>query len=291
MRVKYLCGMGFHINDALIRPAAGGDAPRRVVDRLPVSGVAEAGSTAHTAHQSEFDYLGHYERDAEVFDYFAPYEDAATRHENRRLHETILKEVPPAAHSVLDIGCGNAWAARALTATGTAVVSFDIASRNLEQALERVPSPRHYAVRGDVLALPFTDNSFDAVISSEVIEHVPHLAGYLANIIRVLKPGGRAVITTPYDEKIQYSLCVHCNRQTPLHAHIHSFRENSLDELLVQHPDVTCRAYTTSNKALLYARGHYLLAPLPYPAWRAVDSLANWLINRPARLVFVLDKH
>ena len=283
-----MTALRFSIDQVLLTPSD--PATNGVIDRLPTAAAAGSGSRAHTAHGSDFDYLDHYEKDAEVFDYFAPYEDAATVHENRRLHETILREIPASAASVLDIGCGNAWLAEALTPRGLAVVSFDIASKNLKRALTRVPSENHYAVRGDVLALPFEANSFDTVVSSEVIEHVPHLKGYLDNIIRVLKPGGRAVITTPYDEKIQYSLCIHCNRQTPLHAHIHSFREDSLDKLMLRHPTVSLRAYTTSNKALLYARGHKVLGGLGYDAWRAVDSLANWVVNKPARLVFVLTK-
>lgn len=278
------------ITELLSQPLGAPESTKQVIDRLPKTGDANATSHAHQDHATSFDYLDHYEKDAEAFDYYAPVTDAATEHEHRRLHETILRELPTTAQSVLDIGCGNAWAAAALTARGKSVVSFDIASQNLRKALQKVPHPNHFAVRGDVLQLPFKAASFDAVISAEVIEHVPHLQGYLDNIIRVLKPGGRAVITTPYDEKIQYSLCIHCNRQTPLHAHIHSFREDSLNRYLAGRDDVTYRAYGMANKALVLLRTHPLLNPLPYRAWSVVDRLANRVIRKPGRLIFVLDK-
>ncbi|OAV42649.1 bifunctional 2-polyprenyl-6-hydroxyphenol methylase/3-demethylubiquinol 3-O-methyltransferase UbiG [Lewinella sp. 4G2] len=282
--------MSFSINDVLLRPTDGKDANGQVIDRLPSAGHQEATSDAHQVHKSEFDYLDHYEQDARVFDYFETPADAATVHENHRLHETILREVPSGVQSVLDVGCGNAWVAEALTARGINVVSFDIATANLKKALEKVPAENHYAVRGDVLDLPFLAGSFDVVISSEVIEHVPHLAGYLDNIIRVLKPGGRAILTTPYDEKIQYSLCIHCNRMTPLHAHLHSFKEHSLDTLLQAHSNVKLNATTLSNKGLLFLKTHKVLRHLPYSGWRTVDRLANTIIPKPSRLVYVLDK-
>lgn len=282
--------MPFHLQQVLITSLPKEDGTKRVVDLLPRSGDPHAASEANEAYGSDFDYLDHYEQDAEVFDYFQASEDGATIHENHRLHQTILRHIPPGTTSVLDIGCGNAWAAKALTALGIAVVSFDIASANLRKALDKVPSDQHFAVRGDVLNLPFKDDSFDAIISSEVIEHVPHLKGYLANIIRVLKPGGRAIITTPYNEKIQYSLCIHCNRSTPLHAHIHSFTETSLDHLMKEHPGVRLTAFTVSNKALLFLQTHKLLRHFSFGMWRGTDRLANALVNKPGRLVFLLDK-
>lgn len=282
--------MPFDIDQVLILPTGPGYSAGQVIDRLPTAGKVDATSAAHDIHQSNFDYLDHYEQDAEVFDYFELQEDQATLHENTRLHETILRELPAGTKTVLDIGCGNAWVAEILTARGITVVSFDIASANLRKALAKVPGGGHFAVRGDVLALPFRDDSFDAIISSEVIEHVPHLKGYLANIIRVVKRGGRAIITTPYNEKIQYSLCIHCNRPTPLHAHIHSFTETSLDQILYAHPEVGLTTFTLSNKALLYLQTHKVLKYFPFGLWRGTDRLANAVLNRPGRLIYRLDK-
>jgi SAM-dependent methyltransferase len=49
----------------------------------------------------------------------------------------------------------------------------------------------------DALALPFADASFDAIICSEVLEHVPHYARALGEIARVLKPGGVLALSVP----------------------------------------------------------------------------------------------
>jgi SAM-dependent methyltransferase len=54
----------------------------------------------------------------------------------------------------------------------------------------------------DATLLSFNDNSFDAVIGNHILEHIPNDAKAMAEIYRVLKPGGRAILQVPYSEKI-----------------------------------------------------------------------------------------
>ena len=235
-------------------------------------------------------HVEHYHLDALESDYFAPPADPATVHESDRLHQAILREVPAAAQVILDVGCGSAWVARELLPRKEAVISFDVAIRNTTEALRHYPAPNHFAVTGDAFDLPFRDDSVDAIVSSEVMEHVPDVPRYLDNLIRVVRPGGTIVLSTPYNEKIQYSLCIHCNRPTPLHAHLHSFNERLIASLLAPFPNVTYRTETLSNKALLLLRTHGLLRHLPYSAWRSVDALAGRLVDKPGRLLIVVRK-
>jgi SAM-dependent methyltransferase len=53
------------------------------------------------------------------------------------------------------------------------------------------------SLQGNVLSLPFADNSFDFVIASEILEHVPADTAAMSEIARVLKPGGTAITTVP----------------------------------------------------------------------------------------------
>src|SRR5207253_2879063 len=64
------------------------------------------------------------------------------------------------------------------------------------------------AVRGDALALPFADATFDRVIVSEVLEHVTEDAAAIAELRRVLKPGGTVAVTVPrwYPERVCWAL-------------------------------------------------------------------------------------
>mgnify|MGYP000610224747 CR=1 FL=1 len=57
--------------------------------------------------------------------------------------------------------------------------------------------PHSHVVQGDGTLLSFTDNTFDYIVCSEVLEHVPERNKMLAEFARVLKPGGILIITTP----------------------------------------------------------------------------------------------
>ncbi len=236
-----------------------------------------------------FDYAAHYRTDHEAFDYFEEL-DAATGHEERRLHQTILKNLPRTSDAVLDVGCGRAWVAGHLAPTGAEVWSLDISPINPARALERYPDGRHYGIAADAFHLPFKDRVFDAVVASEIIEHVVDPARFVSELMRVVRPGGVLVVTTPYKERIKQVLCIHCNQLTPLYAHLHSFDERRLSSLYAR-PDletVTCTTF--NNKALTLLRAHVVLKHLPYPLWKITDGIANTMIRKPHRLMAVFYK-
>lgn len=58
-------------------------------------------------------------------------------------------------------------------------------------------TPDTEAVKGDALDMPFDDASFDRVIASEIFEHLPHDTAAMAEMYRVLRPGGIAAVTIP----------------------------------------------------------------------------------------------
>jgi SAM-dependent methyltransferase len=64
------------------------------------------------------------------------------------------------------------------------------------------------AVRGDAYHLPFPDGAFDVVIASEILEHIPDDRAAMAEAMRVLRPGGRLVVTVPryWPERVCWAL-------------------------------------------------------------------------------------
>jgi SAM-dependent methyltransferase len=94
---------------------------------------------------------------------------------------------------VLDVGCGTGdYSERVAREAGVNVVALDLSARMT--ALAHARGLR--AVTGGIESLPFADASFDCVLASRVLYHVPHLDAGLAEIARTLRPGGTLVAVT-----------------------------------------------------------------------------------------------
>jgi SAM-dependent methyltransferase len=108
---------------------------------------------------------------------------------------------------VLDLGCGAGRHAFEAAKRGAQVVACDLDLAELKdvRALfgamtetgELPDGSGGWSVNGNALALPFPDATFDRIIASEVMEHIPDDAGAAAELARVLKPGGTIAVTVP----------------------------------------------------------------------------------------------
>lgn len=94
---------------------------------------------------------------------------------------------------VLDLGCGTGALAAALCATGGRVVGLDFSLPMLRVARRRA-SGRWTVSAGDALALPFADSSLAAAATAFTLRNVVDLPGALAELARVLRPGGRLAV-------------------------------------------------------------------------------------------------
>ena len=108
---------------------------------------------------------------------------------------------------VIDVGCGAGRHSFEAYRRGADVVAFDQNADELDDvgtllramadAGEAPVSARAETVVGDARALPYPDQTFDCVIASEILEHVPADDAVIAELIRVLKVGGRLAVTVP----------------------------------------------------------------------------------------------
>lgn len=243
----------------------------------------------HKMQGSQFRYLDHYQKDAFTSDYFAE-RDQGTEHHERRVREQIIQEVKIPTGTVLDVGCGKAWVAQHFCPKGYNVFSMDIALKNTSEALKRYPFKNHWAIVADAFNLPFQNESFDCIIASEIIEHVPDPALFVESLFRCLKPGGKLIVTTPYKEKLQFSLCIHCNKSTPLHAHIHSFDEKILTSLYSGAHLDKVRYKKFANRIPVHLRMHPLTRHMSFKSWSLFDKLMNRIKDVPTRIIIIWQK-
>ncbi|CAN5856208.1 class I SAM-dependent methyltransferase [soil metagenome] len=112
-----------------------------------------------------------------------------------------------AGDRLLDLGCGAGRHAFEAYRRGARVVAVDRSAAELKDVVglvavmdaggEAPRDARADAVNADAISLPFADSAFDRVIASEVLEHVGYDAAALAELTRVLRPGGTIAVTVP----------------------------------------------------------------------------------------------
>ena len=98
----------------------------------------------------------------------------------------------PEGLKVLDVGCGKGAFTKRLHEEGARVHGMDITASFVNAAAMNVPDAE-FRCRS-ATAIPFDDDSFDVVYSFEVLEHVPETGKAVAEMARVLRPGGKLMI-------------------------------------------------------------------------------------------------
>ncbi|MBV8931662.1 MAG: class I SAM-dependent methyltransferase, partial [Kutzneria sp.] len=104
---------------------------------------------------------------------------------------SLLDSAP--AGDALDAACGTGRHARRLVDLGHKVVGVDLTEPMLARARQSVPEARF--VQADLLDIPAGDGTFDLVVCGLALAHVEDLAAAIAELGRVLRPGGRMVVS------------------------------------------------------------------------------------------------
>lgn len=115
----------------------------------------------------------------------------------RLVAQNLRARLPTEGALLLDVACGTGDLSLALfEATGARVIGTDFCRPMLEIAAYKAGTKRANIpfIEGDALRLPFADESFDAVSIAFGLRNLSNVSGGLAELRRVLKPGGRAAI-------------------------------------------------------------------------------------------------
>ncbi|MCC5928021.1 MAG: class I SAM-dependent methyltransferase [Cyclobacteriaceae bacterium] len=116
------------------------------------------------------------------------------------LHQRLLKpyfEVMPLIKGdILEIGCGEGRGVELLAPVSASYTAIDKISSAIVQLSNKYPE--HKFIQGNIPPiLQFSDESFDTIVSFQVIEHIKDDAAFISEIKRLLRRGGQAFITTP----------------------------------------------------------------------------------------------
>jgi len=221
-----------------------------------------------------------------------------------------------AGTKVIDVGCGAGRHSFEAYRRGADVIAFDQNAADLNDVDEilqamraqgEVPaSAKAETAKGDALDLPYPDGVFDCVIASEILEHVPEDDRAIAELVRVLRPGGALAITVPrwLPEKVCWVLSdeYHANEG----GHIRIYRADTLcDNVLahgMRHTDthhahalhspfwwLKCFVGTDNSDNWAVAAYHRLLVwDMVSQPWltRTAESVLNPLIGKSVALYF-----
>jgi len=166
---------------------------------------------------------------------------------------------------VLDLGCGFGRHAYEALRRQARVVACDMALPELHTVRDTAAAMQLAGelgddaavdvVAGDAQRLPFEDATFDRVIASEVLEHVPDDEAALAELARVLRPGGTIAVTVPsyLPEKLCWKLSDDYHAPAAVGGHVRIYTRTHLTDLL--------------DRAGLASTGHHRAHALHSPYW------------------------
>jgi SAM-dependent methyltransferase len=116
--------------------------------------------------------------------------------ERRHLIAEAIADIPPS--TALDIGAGAGGNTRVLEAAGWQATALEFSDSGVQLARERGLD----VVQGDARAIPFPDDHFGLVVAYDVLEHITEDDQVVAEVARVVRPGGRVLIAVPADPRL-----------------------------------------------------------------------------------------
>jgi SAM-dependent methyltransferase len=195
---------------------------------------------------------------------------------------------------VIDVGCGAGRHAFEAYRRGADVVAFDRAEselrsvdtilRAMAETGEAPADASAKVVLGDALSLPYADETFDCVIASEILEHVPQDDAAIAELVRVLRVGGTLAVTVPrwLPEQVCWLLSdeYHSNEG----GHVRVYRASDLrDKIASRGMQLTyCHHAHALHTPFWWLKCAVGVSNADHPAVAAYHKLLVWdLMHRP----------
>lgn len=190
------------------------------------------------------------------------------------IYKDAKKELPTFNGNVLDVGCGDSPYKQLLNADQTQYTGIDIVDADTFDYQNSTIIPF------DGKTIPFEDDKFNAVICTEVLEHVEHYQLLIHEMYRVMKQGAKGFITIPWSARFHY-IPYDYFRYTP----------SSLKTMFQQFENVVIKNRGTdlaviANKLIVL----WFRNMLPAQKWKLI-FFPIWILLSPVLLVFIAIAH
>lgn len=126
---------------------------------------------------------------------FVPSETGKIRLEHLHRYATVTNLIKD--REVLDVACGEGYGSSYMADFARGVIGVDVSAEAIDHAARTYKKSNLSFIEGNAAELEFSDNSFDVVVSFETVEHLAEQSEMIAEIRRVLRPGGFLIISSP----------------------------------------------------------------------------------------------
>jgi ubiquinone/menaquinone biosynthesis C-methylase UbiE len=203
--------------------------------------------------------------------------DVFTPESNARLINACIRLMDQKCGArVVDLGCGSGVFSDLLQHAGFSCVGLDISPRLI--AIGRRKYPNVEFVEGDVEHLPFPNASFDAVLLSGLVHHLPDPSRCAAEVYRVLRPGGRFVAFDP--NRMNPFMWLYRDRASPFYSSV-GVTENERPVLARERAEVFRQAgFAVGTEYLSNLRYRYVASVKVrwlLPIYNAIDGVLSGL--------------
>lgn len=131
----------------------------------------------------------------------------------------LVKTFSTEESKIIDIGCGDGTFLNELKGK---LFGVDISQNSCVEA-ERILGVNATIVNADARQIPLQSSSFDIIICSEVLEHIPHAEKAVSEIMRIAKPGAKIIVSIPNEKVITIGRALMLKFPPKLAVHVNDF--------------------------------------------------------------------